>query len=96
MSHVSVPFLTIFMLICSFVWPLTKKGYFGALGAFLLNLGIEHEGNLPARKRKSHHVRSHTRLDHVDTRRDKKYSAREKLHRRSKSMGSFYRSNSVE
>lgn len=54
------------------------QGYFGALGAFLLNQGIEHEGN------------KHNNKD-VDSKQQKRRRSTDKLHKhkRSKSLGSI-------
>ena len=55
---------------------LEHEGYFGALGAFLLNQGIEHDGN--SSKRNS---------EHKDPNNKKKPKGT--LHNRSKSLGSL-------
>lgn len=53
-----------------------KQGYFGALGAFLLNQGIEHDGGV------------HREKDAISKHR-KRHHPKGKLHQRSKSLGTL-------
>jgi len=65
---------------------LKHEGYFGALGAFLLNQGIEHDGGI------QHHK---SNGKDVDSKHRKKRQTRGKLHRRTKSLGSILSTSSA-